>query len=178
MSKDRLWRIKLHARLHDPAEKALVLLRDPAGHEGGTSRALRRLIGAVDATAAASIENDDGEVLHAAAFGEGIDAHSYRLVQRADWWAASADRPQWPMEEVKLQRPGGEVKTFGAASFAQVRWTQQPQLVHPLTGKVFDLKGAAGGLDDTGFHDIMQRSLAHFRRLLVRDDAGGIDHRR
>ena len=41
----RRWQVKLHARLHDPAEKALVLLRDPAGHEGGTSRALQRLLG-------------------------------------------------------------------------------------------------------------------------------------
>ena len=35
----------LHARLHDPAEKALVLLRDPAGHENGTSRSLHRDLG-------------------------------------------------------------------------------------------------------------------------------------
>ena len=40
-----LWQTKLAARLHDPAEKALVLLRDPAGHENGTSRALTRLLG-------------------------------------------------------------------------------------------------------------------------------------
>ena len=42
---DLLWQTKLAARIHDPAEKALVLLRDPAGHEDGTSRALRRLLG-------------------------------------------------------------------------------------------------------------------------------------
>ena len=34
-----LWQTKLAARLHDPAEKALVLLRDPEGHENGTSLA-------------------------------------------------------------------------------------------------------------------------------------------
>lgn len=28
-----LWQTKLAARIHDPAEKALVLLRDPAGHD-------------------------------------------------------------------------------------------------------------------------------------------------
>lgn len=38
MSEDFLWPTKLAARIHDPAEKALVLLRNPAGHEGGTSR--------------------------------------------------------------------------------------------------------------------------------------------
>ena len=30
MSKDLIWQVKLAARIHDPAEKALVLLRDPA----------------------------------------------------------------------------------------------------------------------------------------------------
>ena len=43
-----LWQTKVAARLHDPAEKALVLLRDPAGHENGTSRALTRLLGFQD----------------------------------------------------------------------------------------------------------------------------------
>lgn len=40
-----LWQTKLAARLHDPAEKALVLLRDPEGHENGTSLAAARLLG-------------------------------------------------------------------------------------------------------------------------------------
>lgn len=43
-NKEILWQTKLAARIHDPAEKALVLLRDPAGHEGGTSKALARLL--------------------------------------------------------------------------------------------------------------------------------------
>lgn len=65
-------RIKLHARLHDPAEKALVLLRDPAGHEGGSVRALReRVLGA-----------------------PAQDEHA--LIRRADQWASAADRPQFP----------------------------------------------------------------------------------
>ncbi len=45
MSDNNPWQTKLAARLHDPAEKALVLLRDPAGHENGTTRALTRLLG-------------------------------------------------------------------------------------------------------------------------------------
>jgi CRISPR-associated protein Cmr2 len=35
---------KLAAWLHDPAEKQLVLLRDPEGHEGGTARRLREAL--------------------------------------------------------------------------------------------------------------------------------------
>jgi len=38
---DLMWKARLAAWIHDPAEKALVLLRDPAGHEGGTVRQLR-----------------------------------------------------------------------------------------------------------------------------------------
>jgi len=69
---DDLARTKLHARLHDPAEKALVLLRDPAGHEGATVRHLReKIVGKVSAAQ----DND---------------------VRRADWWASAADRPQFP----------------------------------------------------------------------------------
>ena len=70
---DKIWQTKLHARLHDPAEKALVLFRDPAGHEGGTSR-----------------------ILHSILFNEGIPKTARRFVKWADWWAAAADRPQLP----------------------------------------------------------------------------------
>lgn len=67
---------KVYARIHDPAEKALVLLRDPAGHEGGTSRSLKDALFA-------------GDVPQGAA-----DA-----VRRADHWASAADRPQFPKRD-------------------------------------------------------------------------------
>ncbi|MCK6556861.1 type III-B CRISPR-associated protein Cas10/Cmr2 [Candidatus Binatia bacterium] len=71
------WRVKVGAWLHDPAEKALVLFRDPAGHEGGTVAVLAR-----------------------AAFGEaGITREESDIVRRADWWASAADRPQFPRDE-------------------------------------------------------------------------------
>ncbi len=70
---DIFWQTKLHARLHDPAEKALALLRDPAEQEGGTPRALHELL-----------------------FKEGIPKDVRRNVEQADWWASAADRPQWP----------------------------------------------------------------------------------
>ncbi|EAR23054.1 type III-B CRISPR-associated protein Cas10/Cmr2 [Nitrococcus mobilis] len=72
---DRLWQAKLHARLHDPAEKALVLLRDPAGPEGGTSR-----------------------VLHERLFPQGMAGDLRATVRKADWWASAADRPQFPRD--------------------------------------------------------------------------------
>lgn len=68
-----IWFAKLAAWTHDPAEKALVLLRDPAGHEGGTVRELQ-----------------------AALFPGGLPAALAAHVKRADHWASAADRPQFP----------------------------------------------------------------------------------
>lgn len=70
---ESLAQAKLLARLHDPAEKALVLLRDPAGHEEGTSRTLREEL-----------------------FGNTLPDQAKRWVKKADWWASAADRPQFP----------------------------------------------------------------------------------
>ena len=73
---DMIWKTKLAAWIHDPAEKALVLLRDPAGHEQGTVRALRQAL-----------------------FPEGLPTNIIQHVKRADHWAAAADRPQFPRKE-------------------------------------------------------------------------------
>ncbi len=163
MSKDLIWQTKLAARVHDPAEKALVLLRDPAGHEGGTSRALTRLLGLAEITGD-TIEPDSDEVLSRIVFNKGLPLAIYRQVQRADWWAAAADRPQWPMQEKSL--PNG--RTVAVADWAQVRWSKDPVLIHPLSGAQYKLPG---GLSETEIADIKQRSLDHFSRLLVALDA-------
>ena len=70
---DTIWQAKLAAWIHDPAEKALVLLRDPVGHEGGTVKDLRREI-----------------------FPQGVPRDLDAIAHRADRWAAAADRPQFP----------------------------------------------------------------------------------
>jgi CRISPR-associated protein Cmr2 len=160
-----LWQTKLAARLHDPAEKALVLLRDPAGHENGTSRALTRLLGLHD-IGTQPLDADNDEALVRTVFKKGLPAAMYHHVQRADWWAAAADRPQWPMEEITLIIKQGEQKSFRVAPWAQVRWTKEPTLIHPLTGDKFDL-GKHGGLRDTAFHAIKQRSFDHHASLLA-----------
>ncbi|MEW6133068.1 MAG: type III-B CRISPR-associated protein Cas10/Cmr2 [Pseudomonadota bacterium] len=161
MNNDLFWQTKLAARIHDPAEKALVLLRDPAGHENGTSAALKRLLGLDQPPE--NIDPDNDEVLSNILFKKGLPLSIYRLVQRADWWAAAADRPQWPMEEITL--PSG--KTLAVAPWAQVHWTRSPVLTHPLTGEQYDL-GKHGGLSDTDFKDIKERSFEHFSKLLVK----------
>lgn len=88
---DLLWQAKLHARLHDPAEKALVLLRDPAGHESGTVR-----------------------TLHEWLFPQGVSSQVRAAVRRADWWASAADRPQFPRE-----RDDGPYVPWAQVNFAR-----------------------------------------------------------
>ncbi|MEZ5643327.1 MAG: type III-B CRISPR-associated protein Cas10/Cmr2 [Burkholderiaceae bacterium] len=168
-SNNLLWQTKLHARLHDPAEKALVLLRDPAGHDGGNSRVLWRMARHDELPADAPIDNDNANVLHAVAFSNGIQPATYKTVQRADWWAAAADRPQWPLRDITVTTRKVEEKTLGVASWAQVRWANKPVLIHPLTGAHFDL-GQRGGLSETDFQDIKARAFSHLSTLLMRND--------
>ena len=164
MPQDTLWQTKLHARLHDPAEKALVLLRDPAGHEGGSARVLHRLLGyhRIDAP---NIDPDNTDALHGALFKHGIPSAMYNTVRRADWWAAAADRPQWPLQNISVQTKVGQALTLKIADWAQVRWTKRPVLIHPLTGAQFDL-GQHGGLGDTDLDDLKSRSFQHFEALV------------
>jgi len=75
MKNNKLWQAKLAARVHDPAEKALVLMRDPAGHEGGTTRELFKTF-----------------------FPQGIDSQTKQWIKTADHWASAADRPQFPQD--------------------------------------------------------------------------------
>lgn len=76
MADNTLWQAKLAARVHDPAEKALVLMRDPAGHEGGTTRTLFKTF-----------------------FPNGLDAETNARIKKADHWASAADRPQFPQDK-------------------------------------------------------------------------------
>lgn len=74
MSQDaRFWNIKLDARLHDPIEKPLILMRTAEGHEGGTTRALR-----------------DELALNQ------LDPASRKAVKIADHWASAMDRAAFP----------------------------------------------------------------------------------
>jgi CRISPR-associated protein Cmr2 len=133
MDTEKFWQTKLAARLHDPAEKALILLRDPEGHENGTSRALSRLLGLIDLPTA-KIDPDNAQVLSAVLFvlfKEGVPTPVYELVRRADWWAAGADRPQWPMIEVTRSTASGPVKTYATDSWAQVRWSPESSAHSP-----------------------------------------------
>ena len=104
------WRTKLAAWIHDPAEKAIVLLRDPAGHEGGTLAALRADLAPILGTEGGAREN----------------AH----VKVADQQASAADRPQWPRDPADGRY----------AAWAQVSFAERPVLIHPLSGRDVDLR--------------------------------------
>lgn len=157
---DHVWHTKIAARIHDPAEKALVLMRDPAGHENGTSLALSRLMGLKNYN-----EQDDGadlRTLNALIFKASLPAGMYKTVQRADWWAAAADRPQWPMREIEVTTQQGKQITLQVAEGSQVRFAKEPVLVHPLTGDTLDLRD----LSDTDVADVKDRSFQHHLGLL------------
>ena len=83
-----LWKKKLAAWLHDPAEKALVLMRDVdnkgqrIGHEDGSVADLRHELG---------IAKSDFDKL-------------------ADHYAAAADRPNWPCEDGKSRPAWANVR--------------------------------------------------------------------
>ena len=164
-AKDIFWQTKLHARLHDPAEKALVLLRDPEGHEGGTSKVLHRDLGFDQLPVGEWLDPDNADVLDGVLFEKGIPITMYKHVKRADWWAAAADRPQWPMEEA-ISNMG---KTYRTAPGTRVSWTQSPILIHPLTGERLDLKSLA----ETDLSDIKKRSHEHLSSLIIRDGTTG-----
>ena len=156
---DNVWHTKIAARIHDPAEKALVLMRDPAGHENGTSLALSRLMGL---RSYSETDDADQRTLSALLFKASLPAGMYKIVQRADWWAAAADRPQWPMQEVSIQTQKGKAVTLRVAEGSQVRFSSHPVLIHPLTGEQISL----GELRDTEVADIKERSLDHHLGLL------------
>ena len=132
-----LWQTKLAAWLHDPAEKALVLLRDRAGHEGGTVKALRRSLAAL------------------------LDGADEPAVKQGDWWAAAADRPQFPAAE------GENLKR---AAWAQVRFGSDPVIIHPLSAESFRLND----LNDAHVEALKAVSLDHFLDLAA---MGGNDPR-
>ena len=133
-----LWQRKLAAWLHDPAEKALVLMRDfnnagqRIGHESGSVAGLRAALG---------IRKSDFD-------------------KRADHYAAAADRPQWPIEDDR-PRP----------AWANVRFVEQPVLVHPLSGEAIELPK----LDDIAAAHIRNASLDHFTALIERGADGQPD---
>ena len=104
----------------------------------------------------------DTNTLHALLFKASLPKGMYKVVQRADWWAAAADRPQWPMQAIEVSTKTGNPLTLKVANGSQVHFSKQPILIHPLTGEQIDL----GQLTETEVADIKDRSLQHHLGLL------------
>jgi CRISPR-associated protein Cmr2 len=139
---DERWKAKLVAWTHDPAEKALVLLRDPAGHEGGTVRALQEAL-----------------------FPDGVPSGLIDAARRADRWAASADRPQFPRSAADGRY----------AAWAQARFDEQPVLIHPLSGDRIEVREGFGDIQPGHIKAV---SLDHFRALVLKMADDRVDYER
>lgn len=142
MNEYTLWKTKLAAWLHDPAEKALILMRDKTGHEWGTLAQLRETL-----------------------FGSrAMRADVAPVLKRADWYAAAADRPQWPKEKNQSYY----------AAWTQVDFATKPVLKHPLTGQEYPLEP----LDQITPEHIKAVSLDHFQEFKMLGPDGKPDFRK
>lgn len=148
-----LWQTKLAARIHDPAEKALVLLRDPAGHEGGSIVGIGKALG----FETQMVRRRDGSQVEKLK----LHAEVERIVERADRWAAAADRAQFPKDAERF------------VPWAQVRFADKGELIHPLSGERYDVPNI--GQDVLAAH-IRTASEDLFKRLICRTADGAADH--
>lgn len=130
---DAMIEARLAARLHDPIEKALILMRTSEGHEGGTSATLRNELGLTS-----------------------LSAGVREAVRTADHWASAADRAAFPNRNDQGQYP----------RWQQVRFHEQPVIIHPLTGKSFNLVK----LREIEPEAVKAIALDHLRKLIHDDD--------
>lgn len=156
MNNDLLWQTKLAARIHDPAEKALVLLRDPAGHEGGSIVGVGKTLG-FETHWVTRRDRSQVEKLK-------LPLEMERIVEQADRWDAAADRAQFPKDTNERY-----------VSWAQVRFAEQGEIVHPLGGTRYDVSKV--GQDVLAEH-IKLASEEMFRGLIVRSAGETPDLRR
>jgi len=140
IDQERLSKTQIAAFLHDPIEKALILMRTREGHEMGTSEALRQALGL------SPLPDDIA-----------------RAVERADHWASAADRAVFPKETADEKRP----------AWQQVRFTEEPVVIHPLTGQPHTLQK----LKDIGPDEVKAIARSHLEDLIHRDGQA-IDYRR
>lgn len=155
MNNTTLWQTKLAARLHDPAEKALVLLRDPAGHEGGSIVSIGKALG-FDTH---MVRRPDGSAVEKLHLPKAMEA----AIKKADHWASAADRAQFP-KDAKQRFVG----------WAQVRFAEEGELIHPLSGEKYTVPKI--GQDILTGH-IKQASTALFKDLIQVDANGKPDDR-
>lgn len=151
-----LWQTKLAARIHDPAEKALVLLRDPAGHEGGSIVGIGKALGFETHW----VPRRDGSQVEKLKLPPEMD----HIIEQADHWAAAADRAQFPKDATERY-----------PAWAQVRFAEHGEIRHPLSGQKFAVSGI--GQDVLAEH-IKAVSANEFARVIHKAPDGMPDLRR
>lgn len=155
MNNDLIWQTKLAARIHDPAEKALVLLRDPAGHEGGSIVGIGQSLGFETQW----MRRRDGSQIEKLKLPPDME----RIVKRADHWAAAADRAQFPKDESERY-----------VAWAQVRFADEGEIVHPLSGERYPVRDIG---QEVLAHHIRTASEDLFKNLIHFQPDGTPDHR-
>jgi CRISPR-associated protein Cmr2 len=155
-----LWQLKLAARIHDPAEKALVLYRDPSGHEGGSIVGVGKALGLPTRRVVRRL--GDGSTIEYEKLD--LDADTEGIIKRADHWASAADRPQFP-KDANERYP----------AWAQVRFADEGKLIHPLTGQIYDISGIG---EDILAEHIKTVSQDLFIKLIQKTDDGVPDLKR
>lgn len=86
------WQALLAARLHDPPEKSLILMRTRDGHEAGTASELSRIV-----------------------FPGGEPPQAVAAARRADRWASAADRAAFPSHDEEGRYPAWQQVRFDQA---------------------------------------------------------------
>ncbi len=136
MTNSDFWKTKLAAWVHDPAEKALVLLRGKSHEEGTVKELCRELFGS---------DRIPGELGPA--------------VERADHWAAAADRAELPWKQGERY-----------PAWASVSFTKDPEIVHPVSPGLH--VNITGTFKDASVGELEAVSLDHFKDFIVQNGAG------
>lgn len=175
--KDNKWKVKLHVRLHSPAQSAMTLMQEPKVEEAKDSEMLCPLDQFYKSTNEISLNQLNGGQLHSLAFdNDVIKPSTFKIVQQADRWATAADRPQWTMENSTTASQG----VLTVTPWAQANWMLNKDrknnalLIHPLTGDKLELSGE---LKHEDIADIKQRVFHHFSQLLIRHN-GQTDYKK
>lgn len=80
----------------------------------------------------------------------------HKAVEQADHWASAANRTAFPNRNADGRYP----------RWQQIRFHEQPVVIHPLTGEAFDI----GALTDVGPAQAKALALKHLRGLIHKND--------
>ncbi len=129
MDEQLIWQAKLGARLHDPPEKALIMLRTKEGHEGGTVR-----------------------TLYDEVFPNGVPDAVERAVERADHWASAADRAAFPKHGQDGRYPKWQQIVFAREPVLIHPLTGEAHRLSPLADDIAAARAQAIGTDHLREH--------------------------